>query len=819
MGPLQQSLQITMLSAPFSSLGATVAFGPVQPRSWRSFAIRADIPGERIAIPAASPSGKRSQAVSTADEEVWVRGAFPAYLQSEVDDFCAAWSDSVQEHDSEAARQQGKTLDLVSKSNPVWQAIRHQASQEAAEEMLLSSFYHASILGHDSFAKSLAFVLANRLADATLLATELFEIFHQILKRDEKIKQAALLDIVAFYERDPACATYSGALLYFKGYHAIQTHRIAHVLWTEGRKVLALALQARISEVLAIDIHPGAVLGKGLLIDHGTGVVIGETCRIGDNVSIMQNVTLGGTGKTAGNRHPQVANNVLIGAGASVLGNITIETGAQIAAGSLVLQDVPRRAMVAGSPAHVIGKVSGNAAMSMQQVLIDRRLVSLDQAQQQQQHHAVSSDGEPLASHQKNSNSDNGAASAASTDSNGNGSGPGGDDKIGAALIGGDSSNGDCSGPAAAIQTGSTDIGSLSDWALSAASKPRRSSTGPPSSTSSTTYTSSISSDSSTSSPSPPSPPSPPDLNGSHRAEHTVSEAVDGRDELKSSGQTSASFASGILPTQLKSASASRPSVSDQPKHVKYISGVESPSTHTSFPRSAQRSAPSSDYVATSHDIVSQQPLQTWAAPQQGPPLATLDRMVDIPEVRQSAEVRQLNSAWQLRQPQESQLEDQITNQHAESEIDEIDDCTVNLAPSGCEPDWVDASSLLQLLHRQNAAGSTDHNSGATLQDEPDQSSSSSAAKDDSTADTTSPSSAQAAALKRHNNRVLAEAGVMTGAAPWAVLSPFDVAAISHAAADAERGETQLRNNNRKDAAWAKPAAAVAAAHIMNPSS
>lgn len=772
-----------------------------------------DRSGERIAIPAASSSGKRSRAVSTADEEVWVKGAFPAYLQSEVDDFCAAWSDSVQEQDSEAARQQGKTLDLVSKSNPVWQAIRHQASQEAAEEMLLSSFYHASILGHDSFAKSLAFVLANRLADATLLATELFEIFHQILKRDEKIKQAALLDIVAFYERDPACTTYSGALLYFKGYHAIQTHRIAHVLWMEGRKVLALALQARISEVLAIDIHPGAVLGKGLLIDHGTGVVIGETCRIGDNVSIMQNVTLGGTGKTAGNRHPQVANNVLIGAGASVLGNITIETGAQIAAGSLVLQDVPRRAMVAGSPAHVIGKVSGNAAMSMQQVLVDRRLVSLDQAQQQQQQqHAVSSDGEPLASHQKHSNGDNEAASAALSDSNGNGSGPGGDDKSGAALIGGDSSNGDCSGPAAAIQTGSSDIGSLSDWALSAASKPKHGSTSPTSSASSASSASSTSPTSSISSPSPPSsasspsPPSPPDLNGSHRTEPTVSEASDGRDrrdELRSSDQTSASSASETLPAQSHSLSASRPSVSDRPNNEKHTSAVQPPSAPTLSPQSAQRSTPSSGHVATSHGIDSQRPLQTWAAPQQ--------------EYRQLSEVRQLNSAWQLQQPQQSPLEDPIANQRAETETD--DDCTVNLAPSGCEPDWMDASSVLQLLQREDAVGSTDHNSRATLQDVYDQLSSAAAAKDDSTVDITPQSSAQAAALKRHNNRVLAEAGVMTGAAPWAVLSPFDAAAISHAAADAERGEMQLRNNNRTDAAWAKPAAALAAAHIMNPSS
>jgi serine O-acetyltransferase len=173
-----------------------------------------------------------------------------------------------------------------------------------------------------------------------------------------------------FYSKilqDPACESYSQALLYFKGYHAIQVQRIAHSLWHAGRRVMSLALQSRASEVLAVDIHPAAKIGKGVLLDHGTGVVIGETAEVGNNVSILQNVTLGGTGKQHGDRHPKVSDNVLIGANATILGNIRIGKGAQVAAGSLVLKPVPPKTMVAGSPAKEVGLVSGNPAAKMDQ--------------------------------------------------------------------------------------------------------------------------------------------------------------------------------------------------------------------------------------------------------------------------------------------------------------------------------------------------------------------------------------------------------------------------------------------------------------------
>ena len=247
------------------------------------------------------------------------------------------------------------------------QQRRDEATRDAAEEPLLSSFLYASILAHDSFERALAFVLSNRLASAVMLPTQLFEIFHNVLASERDVLAAALADVQACRERDPACCSYSQALLYYKGYHALQTHRIAHALWGRGQRVLAVSLQSRVSEVLAVDIHPAARLGRGILLDHGTGVVIGETAVVGNNVSLLQNVTLGGTGKEVGDRHPKISDNVLIGASATVLGNITVGRGAQIAAGSLVLKPVPPHTMVAGSPAKPVGKLFGNPALDMQQ--------------------------------------------------------------------------------------------------------------------------------------------------------------------------------------------------------------------------------------------------------------------------------------------------------------------------------------------------------------------------------------------------------------------------------------------------------------------
>eukprot|EP00887_Chlorella_sp_A99_P003927 scaffold11.g3927.t1 len=246
-----------------------------------------------------------------------------------------------------------------------WGLIRLEAREEAAAEPILSSFLYSSILSHDSFDRSLAFILAHRLADDTLTDAELFQIFCDVLDASPGVADAARADIFAVHDRDPACSSHSQALLYSKGFHAIQAQRIAHELWKRGSRVLALTLQSRMSEVFAADLHPGARFGRGIFLDHGTGVVIGETAVIGNDVSILQNVTLGGTGKESGDRHPKVSSGVLIGASAAVLGNIKIGRGSQIAAGSLVLRPVPPQTMVAGSPAREVGKVIGNPSERM----------------------------------------------------------------------------------------------------------------------------------------------------------------------------------------------------------------------------------------------------------------------------------------------------------------------------------------------------------------------------------------------------------------------------------------------------------------------
>ncbi|KAL3145212.1 hypothetical protein ABBQ32_000961 [Trebouxia sp. C0010 RCD-2024] len=304
-------------------------------------------------------------------DEPWENLAFPTYLQSEVDDFCQDWDEALQleeRRQSDASRKDAtrQSRSAVTQDNPVWQAIRKEAAKDAAQEPILSSFLYASVLSHDSFEQSLAAILANRLSDPTMMATELIDIFHSVLRSRQEVQQAALADVIAVRERDPACTAYSSALLYYKGYHALQTHRIAHGLWERGQTVLARSLQYRCTQTLAVDIHPAAKIGKGVLLDHGTGLVIGETAVVGNNVSILHNVTLGGTGKEVGDRHPKVNDNVLIGASATILGNISIGKGAQVAAGSLVLKNVPPRTMVAGSPAKEVGKVTGNPALKMQ---------------------------------------------------------------------------------------------------------------------------------------------------------------------------------------------------------------------------------------------------------------------------------------------------------------------------------------------------------------------------------------------------------------------------------------------------------------------
>ncbi|KAL3527282.1 hypothetical protein ACH5RR_011938 [Cinchona calisaya] len=241
--------------------------------------------------------------------------------------------------------------------DPIWDAVREEAKLEAEKEPILSSFLYASILSHHCLEQALAFVLANRLQNPTLLAAQLLDIFSDVIMHDRGIQRSIRHDIQAFKDRDPSCLSYCSALLYLKGYHSLQTHRVAHIMWNQGRKVLASALQSRMSEVFGVDIHPAAKIGEGILLDHATGIVIGETAVIGDRVSLMQGVTLGGTGKEVGDRHPKVGQGALVGASATILGNIRIGEGAMIAAGSLVLKDVPPHSMLAGIPAKVIGYV------------------------------------------------------------------------------------------------------------------------------------------------------------------------------------------------------------------------------------------------------------------------------------------------------------------------------------------------------------------------------------------------------------------------------------------------------------------------------
>ena len=237
----------------------------------------------------------------------------------------------------------------------VWRNIRQEAEQDAADEPLLASFLHATILNHNSLESALSFHLANKLASSTLQPILLMELILEALEDDAGIREAVRADILAVRQRDPACQRYTAPVLYFKGYQALQSYRVAHWLWGHGRVALALTLQARVSEVFAVDIHPAADIGKGILVDHATGLVIGETAVVADNVSFLHEVTLGGTGKERGDRHPKIGEGVLIGAGAKVLGNVRIGEGAKIGAGSVVLSDIPAHSTAVGVPAELVG--------------------------------------------------------------------------------------------------------------------------------------------------------------------------------------------------------------------------------------------------------------------------------------------------------------------------------------------------------------------------------------------------------------------------------------------------------------------------------
>ena len=250
------------------------------------------------------------------------------------------------------ARDQVKTVEKI---DPVWNRLRHEAEDIARMEPGLGGFVYSAVLEHDTFEQALAHRLAQRLGNADLGADSVIKAFQDALQAEPEIGFAARADMMATFDRDPACHRYIDTLLYFKGYQALQAHRMAHRLWELGRKDFAYYIQSRVSMVSSMDIHPNAKIGKGIMIDHGHDIVIGETCVIEDNVSMMQGVTLGGTGKEAGDRHPKIRYGVLIGAGAKVLGNIEIGHCSRIAACSVVLHDVPPNRTVAGVPAKIVG--------------------------------------------------------------------------------------------------------------------------------------------------------------------------------------------------------------------------------------------------------------------------------------------------------------------------------------------------------------------------------------------------------------------------------------------------------------------------------
>lgn len=241
------------------------------------------------------------------------------------------------------------------KSDDLWVRMKDEARADVDQEPILSNYYFTLILSHGSMESALANHLSMKLSNSSLPSRTLYDLFMGVLTEDQEIVESVSDDLRAVKERDPACISYVHCFLSFKGFLACQAHRIAHNLWSKGRKILALMIQNRVSEVFAVDIHPGARVGRGILLDHATGLVVGETAIIGNNVSILHNVTLGGTGKVSGDRHPKIGDGVLIGAGTCVLGNVRIEDGAKIGACSVVLKQVPARTTAVGNPARLIG--------------------------------------------------------------------------------------------------------------------------------------------------------------------------------------------------------------------------------------------------------------------------------------------------------------------------------------------------------------------------------------------------------------------------------------------------------------------------------
>ena len=272
---------------------------------------------------------------------------------------------------STSARKSETKSGTLAAVDPVWEAVAAEARAIADAEPSLTQLVVSAVLNHSSFESALSHRLAARLDSDEMPADLIRQAFEDVLARNSEIGEAARADLAATLERDPACHRAIEPFLYFKGYQAIQTHRFAHALHREGRRDFALYLQSRASVVFQVDINPAVRIGRGIMLDHGTGLVIGETAVVGDNVSLLQNVTLGGTGKSDQDRHPKIGNGVLIGAGAKVLGNITVGECSRIGAGSVVVKEVPPRVTVAGVPAKVIGEAGcAQPALVMDQMVM-----------------------------------------------------------------------------------------------------------------------------------------------------------------------------------------------------------------------------------------------------------------------------------------------------------------------------------------------------------------------------------------------------------------------------------------------------------------
>jgi serine O-acetyltransferase len=263
--------------------------------------------------------------------------------------------------------------------DPVWESVRREASTAAANDPALAVFLFSTILNHASLESAVIHRISERLDHADVPAAMIRQTFHAMAQAQAQWSSTLRVDLQAVYDRDPACERYVDPLLYFKGFHAIQTHRLAHWLWLNERKDFALYLQSRASAIYQVDIHPAVKMGQGIFFDHATGIVVGMTALIEDDVSILQGVTLGGTGKDRGDRHPKIRRGVLIGAGAEVLGNIEVGCCSKVAAGSVVLKDVPSGVTVAGVPARVVGEAGcAEPSRAMNQLLADEIIFEED---------------------------------------------------------------------------------------------------------------------------------------------------------------------------------------------------------------------------------------------------------------------------------------------------------------------------------------------------------------------------------------------------------------------------------------------------------